>query len=246
MNRLCCVLLLLAAGVYLAADLAAAWAAEAAGGSPQARFEGLACGLDGPERRTAPRSQRPPTDARLFRQDDHACAWPTMIAKTAYTGDAKARPATIDMTFEGQATLGIYELAGEKLRICLNDLGKGRPAKITTNAGKGCDIDLLLSRADRQWDVLHVMNADGTCPRLLITHPEFTTHGSPEWSLDGKKIGFDACRSIYGEPWSESHIFTCSADGQGIKDLGAGACQAGPRTASGSPSHVTIRPACGS
>jgi len=145
------------------------------------------------------------------------------LAETAYTIDAKATPATIDMTFEGQATLGIYELAGDKLRISLNDLGKGRPAKILADAGKGCDIDLLLSRADREWDVLHIMNADGTNPRLLVSHPEFTTHGSPEWSLDGKKIGFDACRSIYGEPWSESHIFTCDADGRGLKDLGPGA-----------------------
>ena len=66
MNRLCCVLLLLAAGVYLAADLATVWAAEAAAHRPRGRFKERGAGFRGPERRTTSRSQRPPTDARLL------------------------------------------------------------------------------------------------------------------------------------------------------------------------------------
>ena len=223
MRRAGCVLMLLVTWQFLAAAHAM-WAAEAAGGSPRASLRGAWRAVWMVQ--NAERLPEANVRQLMLVFSDKTITMrlgSKLIAETACTIDAKARPATIDMTFEGQATLGIYELAGDKLRLSLNDLGKGRPAKIPPDAGKGCDIDLLLSRADREWDVLHIMNADGTSPRLLINHPEFTTHGSPEWSLDGKKIGFDACRSIYGEPWSESHIFTCSADGQGLKDLGAGA-----------------------
>ena len=146
-----------------------------------------------------------------------------VIAETAYTIDARSKPAAIDMTFEGQATLGIYELKGEDLRICLNDLGKGRPAQIPAAAGRDCDVDLLLYRADRDWRVLHVLDADGGNARPLVAHAEYTEHGSPEWSVDGGKIAFDACRTILGESWSMAHLFTCRADGQGLQDLGAGA-----------------------
>jgi uncharacterized protein (TIGR03067 family) len=146
-----------------------------------------------------------------------------LIAETAYKTDPRASPAAIDMTFQGQATLGIYEVAKDRLRICLNDPDNGRPEKIPPEGGAGCDVDLLLRRADRDWPVLHVLDADGGNARLLVPHTEFTEQGSPEWSLDGSKIAFDACRTILGEPWSMSHIFTCRADGQGLKDLGTGA-----------------------
>ena len=146
-----------------------------------------------------------------------------LVAETAYTIDAKAKPATIDMTFQGQATLGIYQIAGEKLRICLNDLGKGRPAKFPAGASADCDVDLQLTRADRDWCVLWTMNADGSNPRVLLNHPEYTFHGSPEWSGDSKKIAFDAWRSIYGENYVAAHIIACDADGKNFKDLGPGA-----------------------
>lgn len=146
-----------------------------------------------------------------------------VIAETAYKIDPKAKPAAIDMTLQGQATRGIYEVAKDRLRICLNDSGSGRPAKIAPEAGAGCEVDLLLRRADRDWPVLHVLDADGGNARPLVPHPEFTEQGSPEWSLDGSKIAFDACRTILGETWSMSHLFTCQADGQGLKDLGPGA-----------------------
>jgi len=148
---------------------------------------------------------------------------PKLLAETAYTIDAKAKPASIDMTFQGQATPGIYALTDGKLRICLNDLGKGRPTKTPTEPGADCDVDLLFTPADREWSVLHIMNADGSDPRVLVTHPVYTSHGSAEWSSDGSKIGFDAWRSIYGENYVAAHLFVCSADGGGLKDLGPGA-----------------------
>ncbi len=68
------------------------------------------------------------------------------VAETPYTVDPKAKPAAIDMTFEGEATLGIYEIGKNELRICLNDLGKGRPKSVPAKAGAGCDIDMRLRR----------------------------------------------------------------------------------------------------
>lgn len=148
---------------------------------------------------------------------------PRVLAETAYTIDAKAKPASIDMTFQGQATPGIYEFSGGKLRICLNDLAKGRPTKIPSEAGADCDVDLLFASADREWNVLHVMDADGSHPRVLVAHPDYTSHGSAEWSADGSKIGFDGWRSREGEDYVAAHILVCGADGQGLKDLGPGA-----------------------
>lgn len=71
-----------------------------------------------------------------------------LVAESAYTIDARTRPATIDMVLDGRTTAGIYEVAGPSLRICLNDSGKRRLANIPSAAGKDCDVDLLLRRPD--------------------------------------------------------------------------------------------------
>jgi TolB protein len=147
---------------------------------------------------------------------------PTMLAETPYTINAQAMPATIDMTFNGQVTTGIYQRADKDLRICLNEADKGRPKAIPTKPGVGCGVDLLLRRADLQWNILHVMDADGSSPRVLVRHPEYTSAGSPEWSWDSRKLAFDAWRSIYGEGFGQAHIFTVNADGSELKDLGPG------------------------
>ncbi len=224
MNRVCCVLLLLAVGLCLTADLASAWAAEAAGASPQASLQGpwrAVSMVQNGERLSEANVRRL---ILVFSEKTIVMrVGETVAAETAYTLDTHSTPPAIDMTFKGQATLGIYERAGDNLRICLNDLGKGRPKRIPASPGADCDMDLLLYRADRDWHLLHVLDADGGNARLLVTHPEYTEHGSPEWSLDNSKIAFDACRMILGESWSTSHVLKCRADGQGLKDLGPGA-----------------------
>lgn len=147
-----------------------------------------------------------------------------VIAETTYTLDTKSKPAAIDMTFQGQATLGIYQQTGDRLRICLNDQDKGRPREIPAILGTNCQVDLSLSRADGDWGLLiHVLDADGGNPRALVNHPEFIQQGSPEWSADGSKIAFDAYRPVLGETWSTCHLLTCQADGKELKDLGRGA-----------------------
>ena len=37
-------------------------------------------------------------------------------------------------------------------------------------------------------DSLHVMDADGRNLRPFVSHPEYTSHGSPAWSGDGSKL----------------------------------------------------------
>jgi Tol biopolymer transport system component len=63
---------------------------------------------------------------------------------------------------------------------------------------------------------VYVMNADGSSPRLLISH-EFASPGwgdycacSPAWSPDGRTIAF--VRANYEDAWA---IYTLNADGSG-------------------------------
>lgn len=70
---------------------------------------------------------------------------------------------------------------------------------------------------------LYVMNADGTGLRRLITMPDYTSHGSPEWCTDGTKIAFDAWRPAKGEDYGEANIIVANSDGSSPKNLGPGA-----------------------
>ena len=72
-------------------------------------------------------------------------------------------------------------------------------------------------------DSLHVMDADGRNLRPFVSHPEYTSHGSPAWSCDGSTLAFDAWRSAQGETYVNAHIFVCNADGAQLKDIGVGA-----------------------
>ena len=58
--------------------------------------------------------------------------------------DASAKPAAIDFRNtagerKGKTWLGIYEFAGDTLRICDNadDVARGRPAAFVSDAGSG-------------------------------------------------------------------------------------------------------------
>lgn len=70
---------------------------------------------------------------------------------------------------------------------------------------------------------LYLMNADGTNRRQLVAPTEFTAHGSPCFSPDGKKLAFDAWRAKKGESSSKAHIVVTKADGTSSQDLGDGA-----------------------
>ncbi len=70
---------------------------------------------------------------------------------------------------------------------------------------------------------LFVMNADGKELLQLPSPGAYDGQGSPVWSPDGKKIGFDAWRASIGENYRQAHVFTAKADGSNPQDLGDGA-----------------------
>jgi Tol biopolymer transport system component len=63
------------------------------------------------------------------------------------------------------------------------------------------------------------MNADGSeLNQVTQPMPEYQSHGSPDWSPDGKRIAFDGWT---GNP-SSSRVFVVNDDGTGLRDLGIG------------------------
>jgi len=142
-----------------------------------------------------------------------------LLADSSYTVGQSAEPGQLDIEFDGVKTLGVYRIAKGALTLRANEPGRGRPKDLDAPS----DVKLLLRRADRSFSYMHVMDADGANQRILVEHPEFTTVGSPEWSRDGRRLVFDAWRSIYQEGSRQAHVLTCNADGSGLTDLGRGA-----------------------
>lgn len=144
------------------------------------------------------------------------------VAETAYTLDATKQPAAIDLTYDGQPCQGIYERSGDRLKICLSEADEARPKRFVVGDEGG---QMLLAFVNTEVDKrpLSIMGADGTNLRTLVAHPEFTTVGSPAWSPDGKRIAFDAWRSVQGETYGQAHVLVANADGSDVKDLGDGA-----------------------
>ncbi len=92
----------------------------------------------------------------------------------------------------------------------------------TPAGGKAVAAGGKAPRSFLGWSLL-VINADGSNPHPILTMSDFTRVGSPHWSHDGRKIAFDAWRSVMGEDYPDAHVFVVNADGSEPKDLGAGA-----------------------
>jgi uncharacterized protein (TIGR03067 family) len=145
-----------------------------------------------------------------------------LIAKSPYTVDAGQHPPVIKLTYEGQATQGIWERKGDRLMLCLADVDQALPKKFVVGPGGGKALFVLkIARFERI--PLYVMDVDGRNLRCLVSMPDYTSTGSPSWSPDGKRIAFDAYRSVFGESWGDSHVFVANADGTAVRDLGDGA-----------------------
>jgi uncharacterized protein (TIGR03067 family) len=144
------------------------------------------------------------------------------VAETPYRLDATKEPAQIELTFEGQPTHGICQRTDDTLKLCLADADEARPKKFVVG-GEGGQMLMVFKSAEGERRPLYAMNADGTGQHRLVAMPEYTAVGSPAWSNDGQRFGFDAWRAVFGETYVQAHVFVANADGTGIQDLGDGA-----------------------
>ena len=141
------------------------------------------------------------------------------VAESEYKTDAAAKPAAIDMKFEGHTTLGIYDVNGNRLRLCLVEGDKARPKEFSS---EGDATLMTLKRVPFHGTSLFTMKADGTDLHQLPPHPVFTAAGSPNMSRDGTRLAWDAWRSVLGETYTPAHVLVAGADGRGAKDFGKG------------------------
>ncbi len=145
-----------------------------------------------------------------------------LIAETPYSVDAGQNPRAIKLTYEGQATHGIWERKGDTLTFCLADADQARPKKFVVGP-EGGKLLLVFRIADEGEKIpLFVMDVDGRNLRRLVALAEYTAIGSPSWSPDGKRIAFDAWRTVFGESYGDSHVFVTNADGSAARDIGDG------------------------
>jgi len=140
-----------------------------------------------------------------------------VLGDMAYALDAKPDPWTIDLKSPAGVMLGICRQKGEDLDISLNDETKGRPTDFDKKNGMVMTLKRFHVRS------LFTINADGSDLRRVLTLPDYTNVGSPDWSHDGGRIAFDAWRSLYGEGFGQVQILMVNADGTGFKHLGEGA-----------------------
>jgi len=146
-----------------------------------------------------------------------------LIAEALYTVDATQNPPTVKLTYAGQATHGIWERKADTLTLCLADVNQARPKKFVVGP-EGGKVLLVLEVPEEQGEIipLLVMDVDGKNLRTLVALPEYTAIGSSACSPDGKRIAFDAWRTVFGEGFGHIHEFVANANGSDVRDLGEG------------------------
>jgi len=102
--------------------------------------------------------------------------------KGKITLDAGRRPKTFDLKFttgpeKGNTNLGIYELRGDRWKICLDFHGKSRPHEFTATLGSGRAVEIL-----QRGEVAARPN-----PNLPAESADLPAHPAPElegeWSM---------------------------------------------------------------
>ena len=141
-----------------------------------------------------------------------------VLADMSYVLDPGQSPCAIDLTSDAGKMLGICRWKGDVLTIGMNDQAQGRPRDFD----KAKNSMVLVLRRFAGYS-LFVVDADGANRHPIVSMPDFTFVGSPDWSRDGKKIAFDGWQSIFGEGLGETHIFVANADGSDRKDVAIGA-----------------------
>lgn len=167
-------------------------------------------------RKKLPTSEQNPFNIKISDKNIVMRVGEQQFADMTYSLDASQTPAAIDMKFQDQEMLGIYELKGNELKICLNDSKKQRPK---TFGKEDSDMDLVLRRFTNL--PLMKINADGSNVIKFTSLDEYS-FGTSDWTSDGKKISVDTWHSFVGKDWQQSHVYVMNADGSSPKDLGDG------------------------
>jgi hypothetical protein len=114
--------------------------------------------------------------------------------------DSSEQPVTLDLRSIAFAS-GATQVVWQDIRIAAQELM------------------LLPDPSQRPRGVVFVMNADGSeLKQVTQAMPAYQSHGSPDWSPDGKRIAFDGWT---GNP-STSRVFVVNDDGTNLTDLGIG------------------------
>lgn len=142
----------------------------------------------------------------------------TVLREMTYVADPTQKPCAIDLKWQDDEIVGIYEVGRDRLSISLNDKAKGRPKDFDPQKS---DMVFVFRRVHVA--SLCTIDADGSNVRRILTMPDYTNPGSPEWSPDGGKIAFDAFRSMAGDGIGDTRIFVVNADGTSLANLGFGA-----------------------
>ncbi|MBC8875102.1 MAG: TIGR03067 domain-containing protein [Planctomycetes bacterium] len=148
-----------------------------------------------------------------------------VIAETEFTTDTTEQPPTIRMTYGTKPTLGIFQLDGDDLKICLSGSINKLPSKFVSEAGSTNRMLIVLKRGDHGptgWP-LFVMGVDGTGLRPLAEFPKDMAIGSPDCSVDGRRVAFDAWRLARNETYGAARVYTVNIDGTELKDIAVGA-----------------------
>lgn len=148
-----------------------------------------------------------------------------VIAESEFAVDPTKKPPTIRMTYGDKPTLGIYQLDGDDLKICLSGSVDERPTKFTSELDSANRTLIILKRGEHgpaAWP-LFVLGIDGTGLRPLGKFPRDMAIGSPDVLPDGKMVAFDAWRLARNETYSSAHVYVVNVDGTGLKDIAVGA-----------------------
>ena len=142
----------------------------------------------------------------------------TVLAEMSYVADPNAEALHHRPEIRRTARWpGFTGWAHDRLTISINDKAKGRPGDFDEQKN---GMVLLLRRVHGV--SLFTIDADGGNLRRILSLPEFTFVGSPDWSPDGGKIALDSWRPTMGEGCGDARIFVVNADGSSLKDLGSG------------------------
>jgi uncharacterized protein (TIGR03067 family) len=76
------------------------------------------------------------------------------VSRGTFKLDAVSTPGTLDMTFtegpeKGNSYLGIFQVDGDKLKLCRADFGKERPTVFAGKAGGGHVLETLKRKAEK-------------------------------------------------------------------------------------------------